>query len=504
MKNAGPGWDGISARIVKLSYKYFLVPLVHICTLSLIHGVFPNELKIAKVIPLYKGGNARLFVNYRPVSVLSIFSKIYERLMYNRLSEFIELNDILYRLQFGFRKRHSTSVALMVLTDKITKALNDGEYVLGVFLVKAFDLVNHEILLRKLYCYGIRGVAHDWLKSYLSNRYQYVVYNEVESSRKKITCGVPQGSILGLLLFLIYINDMASVSDALYPILFADDSNVFLSGRNCNNLISTMNFELVKITEWLESNRLSLNVSKTHYMLFKSKGMHVPITTEDVLIKGVKIDYVRKTKFLGVMVDDMLSWGDHIQYIRGKICKGLSIICKTRKFVNKQTLITLYYCFIYPYLTYSIEVWGLTFKTYLTKLMTLQKKIVRIVGLADRNAHTDPLFQEYKIMQLMKIHAYKVALAMYQVKLHHAPLVFVELFQENEQVHPHNTRQSDHFHVPAVNTDYMKRCIRYKGVIIWNYVSKHVTYDCSFISFKKALKHWILLDTSHFINDNIN
>ena len=141
-----------------------------------------------------------------------------------------------------------------------------------------------------------------------------------------------------------------------------------------------MNFELVKITEWLESNRLSLNVSKTHYMLFKSKGMHVPITTEDV--------------FLGVMVDDMLSWGDHIQYIRGKICKGLSIICKTRKFVNKQTLITLYYCFIYPYLAYSIEAWGLTFKTYLTKLMTLQKKIVRIVGLADRNAHTDPLFQE--------------------------------------------------------------------------------------------------------------
>ena len=232
--------------------------------------------------------------------------------------------------------------------------------------------------------------------------------------------------------------------------------------------------------------------------------MHVPITTEDVLIKGVKIDYVRKTKFLCVMVDDMLSWGDHIQYIRGKICKGLSIICKTRKFVNKQTLITLYYCFIYPYLAYSIEVWGLTFKTYLTKLMTLQKKIVRIVGLADRNAHTDPLFQEYKIMQLMKIHAYKVALAMYQVKLHHAPLVFVELFQENEQVHPHNTRQSDHFHVPAVNTDYMKRCIRYKGVIIWNYVSKHVTYDCSFLSFKKALKHWIILDTSHFINDNIN
>ena len=154
---------------------------------------------------------------------------------------------------------------------------------------------------------------------------------------------------------------MASVSDVLYLILFADDYNVFLIGRNCNNLISTMTFELVKITEWLKSNRLSLNVSKTHYMLFKSKGMHVPITTENVLIKDVKIDYVRKTKFLGVMVDVMLSGGDHIQYIGGKICKGLSIICKTRKFVNKQTLITLYYCFIYPYLAHSIEVLGPNF-----------------------------------------------------------------------------------------------------------------------------------------------
>ena len=154
---------------------------------------------------------------------------------------------------------------------------------------------------------------------------------------------------------------MASVSDVLYLLLFADDSNVFLIGRNCNNHISTMTFELVKITEWLESNRLSLNVSKTHYMLFKSKGMHVPITTENVLIKDVKIDYVRKTKFLGVMVDVMLSGGDHIQYIGGKICKGISIICKTRKFVNKQTLISLYYCFIYPYLAHSIEVLGPNF-----------------------------------------------------------------------------------------------------------------------------------------------
>ena len=306
MKKSSAGWDDISPDIVKTTYSYFLEPLLHICNLSILHGVFPDELKVAKVIPLYKGGESAYLVNYRLVSVLPVFSKIFEKLMYDRILDFINENNILHKLQFGFRKDHSTSIALMILVDKITKAMHDGEYVLGVFIdfSKAFDTVNHEILLRKLYVYGIRGIAYDWFVSYLTNRYQYVRYNGTDSGRQRISCGVPQGSILGPLLFLLYINDIAHVSDVLYLILFADDTNAFISGKNVNELIDMMNIELAKLSKWLYANKLSLNVAKTHYLIFRSCGKPKPVFDKSLIINGEVVMQDHKTKFLGVIMDE--------------------------------------------------------------------------------------------------------------------------------------------------------------------------------------------------------
>ena len=264
--------------------------------------------------------------------------------MYDRLLNFVDKFDLLYAHQYGFRKNRSTYMALLSLEDNLTRALENGEHVVGVYLDFSFDTVDHMILLQKLYHYGVRGCAHDWFTSYLSNRSQFVTYNGVKSNLNNVKCGVPQGYILGPLLFLLYINDLLFACKRTFPVLFADDSNLFLSGKNTDQVQQMMDDELKDIVIWLRANKLSLNISKTHYMLFSNKKVIQPNVT--IEINGQPITCVTKTKFLGVIIDNKLTWKEHISYICGKVAKGIGIISKVRKYLNKNTLLDLYYSFI--------------------------------------------------------------------------------------------------------------------------------------------------------------
>ena len=342
--------------VMKQTCQLFLSPLNYIINLSFNTGIFPMELKKAIVLPTHKDGDIRMIENYRPIYVLPFFSKIFERLMYDRILTFLNKHNILYKYQFGFKKSHSTYMALTVLIDKILNALDQGKCVVGLFLdfSKAFDTVNHAILLNKLKHYGIRGTALHWLTSYISNRYQYVVYN-VRSSEKLITCGVPQGSILGPLLFLLYVNDLPSVSTKLFTLLFADDTNLFIEDMDTTHINQILTEEIGKILIWLKANKLSLNVDKTNFIVFSRRR-----TINDVYIKieGKNIERVTKVKFLGVIIDSKLTWKEHINYISNKISKYIGIIYKTKKVLTKSALIGLYYSFVYPYLTYCNILWG--------------------------------------------------------------------------------------------------------------------------------------------------
>ena len=246
-------------------------PLKYLFNLSIEKDVFPDDLKIARVTPIYKGEGSSDVSNYRPISVLPCFSKILEHIMYNRLYKYLIENNILYSKQFGFQNGHSTDHAVVQLVDQIIESFENNKYTLGVFidLSKAFDTVDHSILLKKLELYGITDRNHGWLKSYLSNRRQFFQINEKEkTSLETISCSVPQGSILGPLLFLLYVNDLKNASNILDPIMFADDTNLFFTHKDIRYLFQIVNQELENINQWFVSNKLSLNIKITKYSFF--------------------------------------------------------------------------------------------------------------------------------------------------------------------------------------------------------------------------------------------
>ena len=227
------------------------------------------------------------------------------------------------------------------------------------------------------------------IESYLANRQQFVTINNSNSTQKTITCGVPQGSILGPLFFLLCINDLPNVSEKLFAILFADDTSVFLEGKDLAEITNTLNAELAKLTVWLSANKLTLNTSKSHFMIFHRAKLKSSDTKIPVILSNTILEQVTFIKFLGVIIDNKLTFERHIVYTKNKISKGLGIIAKARKYLNRETLLKLYNAFVFPYLTYCVEVWGTAPKKYLDPLIKIQKKIVRIITFSPYLCHTD-------------------------------------------------------------------------------------------------------------------
>ena len=510
LENKSTGPYSIPLKLLKIIPDLIVKPLCRLINNSFSEGIFPDFLKIVKVIPIHKGNSIQDMNNYRPISLLSIFDKIIEKLMHIRLYNFLEDNNILYEKQYGFRKKNSTIFSLIEITEKIKESIDKNKFGCGIFidLRKAFDTVNHDILLKKLDHYGIRGTPLEWFKSYLKDRLQYVFLNGESSDRDKITCGVPQGSVLGPLLFLVYINDLPNISKILDFYLFADDTNIYYEDYSLQELEKKINKELRSLYTWLSVNRLSLNIDKTNFVIFHpfNKPLKYNVT---IKINKKALNEKKSIKYLGMLIDSTLSWKEHVSYLSKKLSRAVGILYKIRPFVNTKIMKNIYYALFYSHIVYAIEVWGSTGITNLNKIITLQKRVIRLMAYRDQFPvlpgplfPSSPLFLELGLLKTNDIFVLQISKFIHKCLNFDIISNFDKWFKLNHEVHTHMTRSnynysnqinSNNLFIPfGRTTNYGLKLIKVNGPKIWNTLPFDVRNIKSLCNFKTALKNHFL------------
>ena len=490
------GIDNIPSTIMRSTIQYTADVLSSLINCSFRSGNFPDQLKIAKVCPIFKGGSLNIFSNYRPISVLPCFSKIFEKVAYIRIEKYLSSNKIIIDNQYGFRANHSSYMAILEMYNRISKSIDDHKVSAGVFidLSKAFDTINHERLFDKLEHYGFRGLSLQWLKDYLSNRKQYVFFNNHSSSIQNITCGVPQGSILGPLLFLLYVNDIVHCSKSLQFILFADDTNLFLSADTFADLMVILNDELNKLSDWFCANKLSVNIAKTKYILFGGKQKLCSEPSIFIAIDGVALERVEFTKFLGVYIDENLNWKQHTSHISLKVAKSLGVINRIRSIVSSNVLKSLYYTLIHPYLLYCNIIWGGASQLALYRLTCLQKRAMRLITHSPFRAPSTPLFTRLRVLKLPDIHRYQIGLYMYKAKNNLLPFSCAHHTRMANITHRFVLRDVNFFEIIPFRTELRRKYIGVAGPEIWHVLPENVKTLATLSIFKKRLFNLILED----------
>ena len=503
--NKASGPNSIPNKILNLLLIDISDILTKIFNLSFQTGKFISLLKNVKVIPIFKNkGSAFDVSNFRPISLLSNIDKIFEKLVHSRVTSFLNANNLIFNKQFGFRSKHSTTHTLITITERIRTALDKGEFSCGVFidLQKAFDTVDHQILLTKLKHYGVRGITNKWFESYLSNRRQSVFISGHYSEYKILKHGVPQGSVLGPLLFLLYINDLPNAILNSESFLFADDTGLLFSDKNPKVIESKINLDLRTLISWLNSNMISLNATKTEVILFRNPQKTV---NHNICIKlnGKPLNFTSSVKYLGITLDEHLSWKNHYDSLSIKLNKSNGILSKLRHFLPRNSLITVYYALFQSHISYANQVWGQKIAPS-SRIFKLQKAAVRILSFSDFNAHSKPLFESLNLLTIFDLIFLNNICLLHQTLSSLSPKEIQNTLGLSYLPQHHETRgfTNNILSKPTVRTStYGIGSIRYQSILNWNTLQNFIYgTDLASINLSKLKKLTLDFLKSNHVN----
>lgn len=480
---AAAGVDEVSGRVLGLVGECVAEPLSFIINRSFSDGRFPDSLKDSKCIPVFKNkGSKNDVTGYRSICIQSQFAKIFEYAYSTRLSYFLESRGLLSEVQNGFRKDKSTGSAMFECLRFVYDSLNGRDHALGLFydLSRAFDIINHQLLFTKLESVGVRGVTLDWARSYLVGRRQTVVLDGVKSDTRPVALGVPQGSILGPLFFIVFMNDLSrSCMSAKKIILYADDTNIIMSHKSLEGLVADSNTASGEFAEWCKDNGLILNSDKTQIMRFLPKNVN-PDSQPLIRVNGKSVQLASSVKFLGLIMDEKLTWEDHIESVCTRISKTCYNIRSLRGTVSLDVLRLLYFGMVQTVLQYGLIFWGNS--SYMQRAFVAQKRVLRCMHGSHPRASCGPLFKLYGILPLPCLYILNVIMYVREREVSYPKV---------GDIHDYETRNRHNVYLHYSRLSVGQNCPTYIGKKCLN---KMLTFiqDNGRHSFKHAIYNYLL------------
>lgn len=493
LKNStAPGKDGISVKIVKLLKEYISKPLAHIINLCFESSVVPKHFKESIVVPIYKAGNKNEMTNFRPISLINSFGKIFEKCLNNRLWSFLNKNNIISKNQFGFQKNIGTEKPLQILISQVLQSFNKNKKTIAIFLdlQKAFDTVSHSKLLEKLNKIGIRGNVLKLFTNYLQDRSQQVRIGFDMSDIKILKTGVPQGTVLGPTLFLIFINSLLYYRRC-NILAYADDTVLGCEGESWGEVWANAQLALNEVKTWLDVNHLRLNTSKTKFVAFSPTmtGFDQTMLPLKIVSVNEEVKQTKSIKYLGIFIDQHLKFTVHIDYVVKRLKKLVHRFYTLRNILRKNILLIIYSSLVESLLNYGITVWGATYKTSLRPLQVTQNYIIRAMYKIDSRRSVKSVYVENCLLDIKGLYIVAVMKLMHKVK-----------DDLTKTSHCYSTRrnESEFYTYDRVVKTVCQKSIHFNGVKLYNTLPPEIK-TLTNQKFKVKIKQYVVINYNHLV-----